>query len=166
MKIPPNNPDELTLMMPDDGRYSYQAAPIVHPLSCCAALPTNIQEAEATATYLWVLDGSDVPHALERGDWGILRASGALKHSNLTGGNPAYLGGEAWFIDPATMAINFDSGRYGIWDHSEAPIAEAFVEALIDDGYRVATPEPPLEGKNPYLRYIYGNPVFREKKRE
>ena len=63
-----------------------------------------------THRYLWVIDASGIPYILEAP---ILALGTALpKHTNLTGGKEAYLGGEMWFTSGASMYISGGSGRY------------------------------------------------------
>lgn len=60
--------------------------------------------------YLWVIDASGVPHVLE---FPMQVVGGALpKHTNLTGGGTAYLGGELWFESAAKIYLSGGSGRY------------------------------------------------------
>jgi hypothetical protein len=62
--------------------------------------------------------------------------SGNIKHSNLTGGDPAHSGGEIWFICDDRIAINAASGRYGAKSEIEFRF---IVDALRRSGYQVAS---------------------------
>lgn len=59
--------------------------------------------------YLWVIDTRGVPYIAEGPTIG---AKFPFKHTNLTGGGEASIGGEAWFADPSTLYISGSSGRY------------------------------------------------------
>ena len=67
--------------------------------------------ASAKEKYLWAIKTTDVPYALEfLPDVEFKR--GRLSHTNLTGGAPAHVAGELWFIDASSMVLNGGSGRY------------------------------------------------------
>ena len=60
--------------------------------------------------YLWVIDDTGIPYILEAQ---LLALNGELpKHTNLTGGGRAYLGGELWFSDRSSLFMSGGSGRY------------------------------------------------------
>lgn len=70
----------------------------------------------------------------EKCAFGKALASGVIKHTNLTAGSNAYAGGELLFLEPDTIAITADSGRYGPESGSEmSDVAKAFR----DSGYGV-----------------------------
>ena len=83
---------------------------------------------------LWVVTADDVLHALEACDFGTKREAGAVKHSNLTGGGRAFVGGEMVFIDAATIAITGSSGRYRLRAAGEM---EAVERSFVESGYHV-----------------------------
>ena len=60
--------------------------------------------------YLWVIDRQGIPYIIER----PLPYIGGIdpKHTNLTGGEEAYLGGELWFSDNTHLFVSGGSGRY------------------------------------------------------
>jgi hypothetical protein len=62
---------------------------------------------------LWVVRTDDVVHAEEICPFGAARPAGFIKHSNLTGGRPAFSGGEMMFIAADTLVVSGYSGRYG-----------------------------------------------------
>ena len=75
-------------------------------------------------TYIWVIDDSGIPYIIERpvGD------SLAPKHTNLTGGLDAYVGGEIWFSDSSNLFLSGGSGRYPPLDERQLnDAAEVFV---------------------------------------
>ena len=59
--------------------------------------------------YLWVIDASGVPYI---GEVRIPAIGMKPKHTNLTGGQEAYLGGEMWFASSDALYISGGSGRY------------------------------------------------------
>lgn len=61
--------------------------------------------------YLWVIDPRGIPYILEH-PLEILDGS-RPKHTNLTGGREAYVGGELWFGDTLKIFVSGGSGRYG-----------------------------------------------------
>lgn len=63
--------------------------------------------------YLWVIGKNDVVHAREKCDFGRALSRGVIKHTNLTGGEPAYSGGEIIFLNETSIVLNGSSGRYG-----------------------------------------------------
>ena len=60
--------------------------------------------------YLWIIDRRGIPYIIER----PLPYLGGVepKHTNLTGGEDAYLGGELWFSDSSSLFLSGGSGRY------------------------------------------------------
>ena len=60
--------------------------------------------------YLWIIDDRGIPYILES----PLRSLGEEipKHTNLTGGDLAYVGGELWFADGRSIYVSGASGRY------------------------------------------------------
>lgn len=62
---------------------------------------------------LWVVREADVVHAEEECAFGKALASSAIKHTNLTGGGPAFSGGEFLMLPDDTLVVSGDSGRYG-----------------------------------------------------
>ena len=73
-------------------------------------------------------------HAEEMCGFGKSLQSGVIKHTNLTGGAPAYSGGEMVMLDEKTMVINGQSGRYG--PRSEREL-DAAAKAFRQSGYHV-----------------------------
>lgn len=75
--------------------------------------PTNFGDSEATK-YLWVIGEFDIPLVQEHGDYGKTLNNNRACHTNLTGGAPAYCGGEIWFESNTKIFINGGSGRYPV----------------------------------------------------
>lgn len=55
----------------------------------------------------------DVAYAAEVCDFSTGMIGGKLKHTNLTGGEPAFSGGELLILNDNTLVVSGDSGRYG-----------------------------------------------------
>ncbi len=81
---------------------------------------------------LWAIVDEDMVHAPERCAFGASREAGVVKHSNLTGGQDAFSGGEMHFVNPKTILFNGDSGRYGIRSLEETI---AVGRVFVDSGY-------------------------------
>ena len=64
---------------------------------------------DSSSRYLWVIDTRGIPYILESA---IPTISSEPKHTNLTGGDEAYLGGELWFASSTELFISGGSGRY------------------------------------------------------
>jgi hypothetical protein len=74
--------------------------------------PLN-EELFPSPKHLWVVRTADVVHAAEACAFGATRDAGTIKHTNLTGGEPAFSGGEFVQLDGNTLVVSGDSGRYG-----------------------------------------------------
>jgi len=83
---------------------------------------------------LWVVTKEHVLHAREACDFGAKRGAGAAKHSNLTGGGRAFVGGELVFLNEATIGITGSSGRYRLRSGKEMAAIE---RAFVNSGYNV-----------------------------
>ena len=74
-------------------------------------LPPRHRNDATTFLYLWIIDLSGIPYILERA---LPELGGKLpKHTNLTGGTPASIGGELWFRTESSLFLSGKSGRYG-----------------------------------------------------
>ena len=82
---------------------------------------------------LWVVRTDDVVHAPENCEFGSKRTAGVVKHTNLTGGAPAYAAGEIVFVGPTQIVINGWSGRYPVRSRDAmAAIEVAFKQSGYD----------------------------------
>ena len=64
----------------------------------------------ATNTYIWVIDQYGIPYVL---DTALAELGGCCpKHTNLTAGGSAYVGGEMWFETVDALWVSGGSGRY------------------------------------------------------
>jgi hypothetical protein len=68
---------------------------------------------------LWVVRSDDVVHAEEACAFGASRSAKKLKHTNLTGGEPAFTAGELLFLENGALLLTGDSGRYGARNANE-----------------------------------------------
>ena len=109
--------DEAELLGSNDGVRHLERAPVVGVIY---GRPPGVN-AESVARYLWVIDEMGIPYICERslGRLGDARP----KHTNLTGGRPAYVGGELWFADNVSIYVSGGSGRYP--PRSEAQLDDA-----------------------------------------
>lgn len=123
------DPSELKLMCADDGLSIWQDGPGTPPKPTCPLI-----EVSPRGLQLWVVRPGDVPHATEQSPFseGLVRK--VIKHSNLTGGEPAHCGGELVFFESDIIALNGNSGRYG--PSSEAEM-NAVAAAFKESGYGV-----------------------------
>jgi hypothetical protein len=136
MQRSPENADEVRQMAAVDGMSELPSSPApVEAFVRHGSLP-NARANASEARHLWVIRSQDFPVALEECAWGKALQSGKIKHSNLTGGNPAHSGGEIWFIGDDRVALNASSGRYGAKNQQEF---DQIVDALRCAGYYVAS---------------------------
>ena len=83
-------------------------------------------------TYIWVIDDSGIPHIK---DVKLDELGGYCpRHTNLTAGGKAYVGGELWFESHDTLWISGSSGRYH--PISEVQLGDS-VKVFKDFGYSV-----------------------------
>ena len=82
--------------------------------------------------YLWVIDQRGIPYIID--DRLAVIGSNPPKHTNLTGGGAAYLGGEMWFTSEEALFVSGGSGRYPPTDSRQLEEAVQVFESL---GYEV-----------------------------
>lgn len=135
-RMPPQqliaNPDQVKEMLSSDGLLLWMDGPVTTKQK--APTPPLLTKEQVTLAHLWVVRDEDVAHAEEQCDFGKKLESGIIKHTNLTGGNSAYSGGELLFIDESTIVINGNSGRYGPRGSEEM---ERVAQAFAKSGYNV-----------------------------
>lgn len=83
--------------------------------------PPNHSQGQGCNTYLWVIDGRGVPYLLEISK--SILGDSPPKHTNLTGGKQAYVGGQLWFTDPSGMYVSGGSGRFPPTDEEQLTAA-------------------------------------------
>jgi hypothetical protein len=110
-------------------------------------LVPGLSSVQLDGRHLWVVREVDVVHASERSPFGKNVEKGVIKHTNLTGGAPAYSGGELIFLDERTICLNGRSGRYGPRTAEEmTAVAKAFKKS----GYHVWSCGFDSEAAEPY----------------
>lgn len=130
---PPENDDEVRLLLATHGVRLLGSAPADNETYNAKPLRKG-----AEGCHLWVLDSRGVPYILERADVAGELTSGLVKHTNLTGGEPACCGGELWFASEraSRLFINGCSGRYRPVDGDHLAAAADVFKAL---GYDVVS---------------------------
>lgn len=131
-RLPPEerilNADQLKLMTVADGLLHWvdgEAQP--RAPSTCAPI---LDQQSCAGRHLWVVRNADVVHAEERCKFGKALESQVIKHTNLTGGEAAFAGGELIQLDATTIVVNGCSGRYGPRTDAELQLcARAFAES-------------------------------------
>ncbi|MET3896141.1 hypothetical protein ABIB57_000065 [Devosia sp. UYZn731] len=108
---PPANSDELIQMPDAEGLLYWKDGGFVEGASVSQDIVEQIDN--TSEKHLWVVREEDVVYAEETGDWGKSLATGSIKHTNLTGGDLAYCGGELVMLDNQSVLVNGRSGRYG-----------------------------------------------------
>jgi hypothetical protein len=94
----------------------------------------TLTQADVAAKRLWAVRQDDVVYAEELCPFGRTLETGVIKHTNLTGGNSAYGGGELLWQDERTLILNGQSGRYGIRSSDEMTAVSV---AFRKSGYHV-----------------------------
>lgn len=96
--------------------------------------PSTARWRSRSNTYLWVIDIRGIPYVFEVP---IRVIGGTLpKHSNLTGGCEAHLGGELWFASECSLYLSGGSGRYPPLDAAQLKDATEVFESF---GYEVTS---------------------------
>ena len=123
---------EAILLEPKSGLRLLEPAPAASFLS--GAPPSSSADTHATNRYLWVIDLRCIPYVIEAP---LLEIGCALpKHTNLTGGGEAYLGGEMWFVSEASLYVSGGSGRYPPSDGNQLEEAAKVFQSF---GYEVTS---------------------------
>ena len=127
MRVYPYIPNQYVGLDASDGLSILQPAPATGVIY----EPPPKSRSDKTTPYLWVIDERGVPYILEVR---IARIGALPKHTNLTGGGEAYLGGEMWFESSTALYISGGSGRYPPKDAAQL---EDAVKVFASFGYRV-----------------------------
>lgn len=125
------NEDQVKAMTAADGLLQWADG---EGASASAPAAPLLDASHVERAHLWVVRREDVVHAAERCEFGKTLESGVIKHTNLTGGDAAYSGGELVFLDATTVVVNGCSGRYGPRTRAELELA---VHAFAESGYGV-----------------------------
>ena len=99
-------PNTLVELSENDGVVLLQQAPA---LNVVLGSPRLSDEEPGENRYLWVIDRRGIPYIIERP---LSIVAGDPKHTNLTGGRAAYMGGELWFSSNFDIFVSGGSGRY------------------------------------------------------
>ena len=126
-----DNDDELRLLNCTDGVEEFEDAPLA--VGQDNMVPSTVNP-DTDKKFLWVIRECDVPFILEHATITPALESKVCKHTNLTGGNDAYCGGEVWFVSEDRLILNGGSGRYPPNDAIEF---SAVVESYKNAGYEV-----------------------------
>ena len=90
--------------------------------------PTSRIDSNSSNRYIWVIDGQGIPYILEEPT--VVIKSSLPKHTNLTGGGHACMGGEMWFACESSLYISGGSGRYPPMDSHQMSSAAKVFESL------------------------------------
>lgn len=132
-RLPPpaliTDSDQRKLMTAADGLEQWVDGAATSGAAAPGDAPLLTQE-DCANLRLWVVRTKDVVHASESCEFGKALQSRVIKHTNLTGGEPAYSGGEIIIADAGIVYLNGCSGRYGPGTREELrAVADAFVES-------------------------------------
>ncbi len=117
--------EEMILLGPEHGLRLLAPAPATDFLR--GSPPLSLKDGGANR-YLWVIDSRGIPYIIEAPVDAIGNA--LPKHTNLTGGGEAYLGGEMWFKSDVSLYISGGSGRYPSEDENQLDAARQVFEAF------------------------------------
>jgi hypothetical protein len=150
--LPPHlvrNDDEKRQMTEEDGLLFWKDGPVAYDADAPESAPAGpaMTEAMLEGRYLWAVMEEAVPYALEKSAFGSSLLSGVIKHSNLTGGQPAYSAGEILLLSESELIVNGCSGRYGPRTYEEM---EEVALAFHQSGYRVWTMGFDKEANRPF----------------
>lgn len=127
-------PHELIQLADDDGVMMLDYAPAQDvefgkPRSTVARY-----DDDSINRYIWVIDRRGIPYIIEQS---IPRLNDDKpKHTNLTGGGEAHIGGELWFADEESLFLSGGSGRYPPCDEIHLNDAVGVFKSY---GYRVTS---------------------------
>lgn len=126
------NDDEKILLDPTQGLEQWEDGSVTG----VAEVPARPEIGEELLCYkrLWVVRSDDVVHAHEFCEKGRDFETGVIKHTNLTGGEPAFCGGELLFTNSDTIVVNGCSGRYGPSTEDEM---QCVATSFKNSGYKV-----------------------------
>lgn len=119
------------MILPADGLRFLQEAPVS---GVELGHPPNHSEGQGYNTYLWVIDDHGVPYLLEISMSNL--GGKPPKHTNLTGGKQAYVGGQLWFTNRSRMYVSGGSGRFPPLDEEQLTAA---IDVFFSFGYQVTS---------------------------
>ena len=100
-------PHELIPLSGADGVRTLEPAPAENVR---LGAPPSSRRRLGENTYLWVIDSRGIPYIIKRSMSSL--GGNTPKHTNLTGGAAAYVGGEMWFLNGENLYLSGSSGRY------------------------------------------------------
>lgn len=141
--------DELLQLTAQDGMAEMVVSPST---SAVPGVPPTRPREDGVEKYLWVIGSDSVPSIPEEGRAGRDLSRGRVAHTNLTGGQPAFCGGELWYRDDSSFWLSGGSGRYPPRSGAEL---ERVVECFASCGYSVASFGWDVEADGP-ARFLRG----------
>ena len=117
--------EEMQPLGPEHGIRLLVQAPAI---GISQGFPPRSRNEEGANRYLWVIDSRGIPYILEA-PIGVI-GNALPKHTNLTGGGAAYLGGEMWFKSDVSLYISGGSGRYPPEDENQLEAVKQVFEAF------------------------------------
>ena len=90
------------------------------------------------AKYLWIINDKGL-FLLWEPTYANPSTRHMVCHTNLTAGEPAYQGGQLWFLEDGSVIIDFHSGRYGATSNLEEDGVLAYFKLV---GYEVRMRRP------------------------
>ncbi len=132
-----SGPREMVRLQEKDGLRFLQFAPAT---GVSTGTPPRSLKDRSTNRYLWVIDKDGIPYIIESR---VPVIDSKPKHTNLTGGGDAYLGGEVWFKSFSSLYVSGGSGRYPPRDvrqlEKAGQVFESFGYAVIPLGWDYGT---------------------------
>ena len=131
--------DEAVQLTPSSG---FRLLPVAPAPDVALGYPPKAKgDPRSKKCYLWVINDDGIPFIREIS---IPALNGQMpKHTNLTGGRPAYIGGELWFETDARIFVSGGSGRYppeGAGQLADAVgVFESYQYAVTSLGWDAAT---------------------------
>ena len=116
---------EMVQLESKDGLRLFEPAPAKNILTGRPPMSLNDR---GSCRYIWVSDAKSIPYIIESPVPVI--GSNVPKHTNLTGGSEAYLGGEMWFTSEVSLYISGGSGRYPAADQLQLKEAVQVFESF------------------------------------
>ena len=96
--------------------------------------PRTATRDDSMKCYIWIIDRRGIPYIFEQG---LPNLNGyEPKHTNLTGGGEAHIGGQLWFADGESLFLSGGSGRYPPCDKTHLNDAVGVFKSY---GYRVTS---------------------------
>ena len=77
------------------------------------SFPVNLSRLKKQSLYLWVATKKNIKTVIEYNKSFYFLSKKIAKHTNLTGGKTAFIGGQIKVSNNNTIAMDFASGRYG-----------------------------------------------------